>query len=224
MYLLLRDTADPDFYQYSDSLVLHLEATSGTYKTVVSGGVSSWRNKVGSGDWAQSTAGLRPIDNNSLLGSSYGMGFNGDVLVNASPLAIADDFTIFFVLNTPVSGVLNILLASTGTNKLGLVSNAPAAVLGGAPLISGAAVSASKTVVCFSRDVANTTNIYINNALRGTGNAGSDPLTITYIGGVDATPAEAYVGEIAEIVAYSSALSTLNIQNVVNDLRAKYSI
>lgn len=54
--------------------------------------------------------------------------------------------------------------------------------------------------------------------------AQATPTTSTFIGGADATPAFPLTGDIAEIMVYSSALSTENIEAIEDYLNAKWAV
>lgn len=211
--------------EWNETAVLWLDATDSAYKTVVSGGISSWRNKLGAEEWTQGTAGLRPTDNGALTGQYQTMVFDGgDVLGSAAPLTLGGDFSIFFVINTPVSGAINILVGSAAANKLGMASNAPAALLGGTPLISVPTLPAGRSVLAYARDGSNNTTIYINGTQTASGNAGTATLTLTRIGAVDATPTEGFIGGLVEILAFSADLTAANMIALSKQFMGKYNI
>lgn len=190
--------------------------------TEVGGNISSVADRVSGATFSQSTAGNRPNIITGVQQDRRFAEFDGNDFLDAdgTAVSVSGDFGLVIVLNDPVLNQTDAYLASdTSGDQVGAINGNTVVALGGLVTASTVPLSAGINVVTVYR-VSTSTAVYVNQALAGAGNAGSNAIRAGYIGASNATPTNAANADIAEIVLFDHTF-TANEISLLNDIYAK---
>jgi hypothetical protein len=190
--------------------------------------VSEWLDGYGSYDLVQATGSKQPIYKRDIQNHRPIVRFDGsnDFLRSASFAALAQQCTVFIVGKHDNATASQIWFDGIGGSNRQLVfSNVTDGVLvinAGTSLNSATDVGTSFVVLSAVFN-AGSSAIYKNGTSVASGAAGSQVLTGYTLGSAydDSLP---FDGDIAEVLVYEGALSTVNRQRVEGYLRTKYTI
>jgi len=209
-------------------LQLWLDASDESTITESSGSVSQWDDKSGNGNHvSQGTAADQPTTGVNTLNGLNVISWNNDVLANTS-LDLVQPLTTFVVVNGGSAGnyVFDSDEDNGGTNRLSLFKDASTgkfAYFATSSGVVGNLAATSGSVVQTVEWNGSSSSMWQNGSLDvagATGAAGTDGFRV----GRRHDSSFFWVGDIAEILVYDSALSTTDREALEVYLAAKWGI
>ena len=215
------------------NLELWLDANDSSTITLNGSTVSQWDDKSGN-DYhvSQGTASNQPTLTSSVLNSKNVLRFDGgDYLTNASatPVGGSTNRTIFVVFNYTGSDIRYAFMlgpsAGSAGDNFGITQEIAVRVQFGNRIWSSS-VGSSHSIVSIVLDGTSTTDIsaWQNGTSLGVSSTLSNTVNTQSSFGVGGQGASMLIGDVAEVLVYSSALSTSDRESVESYLSNKWGI
>lgn len=219
-------------------LILWLDAGSGTYSDTGlttpqasdAGAVAGWASRTGTNPVLQATAGAQPTLRTAVVNGRSVLRFDGtdDRLVSAA-LAVAEGQpnTVFGVMKKAGadSAISHVMLGRSNTsaafNQLGTNGGGSYRINASSSITKAATMTNWNIVAGLFNTTAS--KIWLNGGSPTTGSTGSSALNGFAIG-AQSDGTSPYGGDIAEVIVYSSGLTTAQVNSVVAYLGTKYNI
>jgi hypothetical protein len=221
------------------NLELWLDANDSSTITLNGSTVSQWDDKSGN-DYhvSQGTASNQPTLTSSVLNSKNVLRFDGgDWLENlvATPVGGSTNRTIFIVANYTGSSIDYLFYLGTASNSPSFgsvfgISQETAVRVSNGNRIWATSVGSDHMILTISLDGTNITDVSAwqnGTALTISSTLGTQTINTSsrfYVGGPTATVGNLLEGDIAEVIVYSSALSTSDRESVESYLSNKWGI
>jgi len=214
--------------------VAWFDAADAASITSSGGAVSQWNDKASSPNHAtQSTAGKKPTTGSVTINGLNALAFDGGDLLTFALTSVPSAITALAVVRTTTtSGIRSILgtqSAGAGpfqwrcdgtSNRQTLLSYASSNIGTSATGLTNN--TAAQVTIQFQ--AATSRSFWLNAAADGTGSTGTSLSGSggSVIGAQNTGPGEPWIGDIAELIIYHSALSTGDRQSVESYLKTKW--
>lgn len=205
------------------------DASDAASITASAGAVSQWNDKSGNARHLTSAGSNKPITGASTTNSLNVLDFTSDVLQNTAGPALDNTTTTLLVVKVTDFSVLRVVASGTGdTLELLTATNSsgvPYCWCGPTGTPGGPALTAATWAQVSTKLNGASTIVYTNGSAGSTGSVGSNTATGLIVGGASNLdpPAAPFIGSIAEMCVYTTALSDVDRVLVQNYLKAKWA-